>query len=523
MNSQALSPSDLAIAEAAFSSVAEEMGESLTRSAFSPNIKERRDHSCGVFSSDGFLIAQAAHIPVHLGAMPMTVRTILDMAPFKKGDIITLNDPYKGGNHLPDITTVAPVFFGERLIGFVATRAHHADIGGMAPGSMPVATELYQEGLIIPPIRLVDAGKISQAAWSIILRNSRSPHEREGDLRAQLAATTLGIERVQSLVDRFSPEGVEIRFEAMLSHGERVIREVISKIPKGVYEAEDFLEISEGGKIKLSLEVKGDSLSFDFAGTDPESRTTSLNAVAQVTESACYYAVRSLAPLDAPTNEGCYRPVHIALPRKSLVNASDPRAVSAGNVEVSQRITDVALKALSKALPDLIPAASSGTMNNITIGGYDSRRNRSYAYYETLAGGAGGGPHQAGRSGVHTHMTNTLNTPVEAIPLAYPFSIERYELRTGSGGRGKNAGGEGLVREYLFSEPATVTIISERRKLQPWGLAGGDDGASGVNRLIRANQEEYELAARETVQVDAGDRIVIETPGGGGFGPIVIN
>ena len=523
MNSQALSPSDLAIAEAAFSSVAEEMGESLTRSAFSPNIKERRDHSCGVFSSDGFLIAQAAHIPVHLGAMPMTVRTILDMAPFKKGDIITLNDPYKGGNHLPDITTVAPVFFGERLIGFVATRAHHADIGGMAPGSMPVATELYQEGLIIPPIRLVDAGKISQAAWSIILRNSRSPHEREGDLRAQLAATTLGIERVQSLVDRFSPEGVEIRFEAMLSHGERVIREVISKIPKGVYEAEDFLEISEGGKIKLSLEVKEDSLSFDFAGTDPESRTTSLNAVAQVTESACYYAVRSLAPLDAPTNEGCYRPVHIALPRKSLVNASDPRAVSAGNVEVSQRITDVALKALSKALPDLIPAASSGTMNNITIGGYDSRRNRSYAYYETLAGGAGGGPHQAGRSGVHTHMTNTLNTPVEAIPLAYPFSIERYELRTGSGGRGKNAGGEGLVREYLFSEPATVTIISERRKLQPWGLAGGDDGASGVNRLIRANQEEYELAARETVQVDAGDRIIIETPGGGGFGPIVIN
>lgn len=523
MNSQALSPSDLAIAEAAFSSVAEEMGESLTRSAFSPNIKERRDHSCGVFSSDGFLIAQAAHIPVHLGAMPMTVRTILDMAPFKKGDIITLNDPYKGGNHLPDITTVAPVFFGERLIGFVATRAHHADIGGMAPGSMPVATELYQEGLIIPPIRLVDAGKISQAAWSIILRNSRSPHEREGDLRAQLAATTLGIERVQSLVDRFSPEGVEIRFEAMLSHGERVIREVISKIPKGVYEAEDFLEISEGGKIKLSLEVKEDSLSFDFAGTDPESRTTSLNAVAQVTESACYYAVRSLAPLDAPTNEGCYRPVHIALPKKSLVNASDPRAVSAGNVEVSQRITDVALKALSKALPDLIPAASSGTMNNITIGGYDSRRNRSYAYYETLAGGAGGGPHQAGRSGVHTHMTNTLNTPVEAIPLAYPFSIERYELRTGSGGRGKNAGGEGLVREYLFSEPATVTIISERRKLQPWGLAGGDDGASGINRLIRANQEEYELAARETVQVDAGDRIIIETPGGGGFGPIVIN
>jgi len=513
-----LSPADLAIAEAAFASVAEEMGESLTRSAFSPNIKERRDHSCGVFMADGSLIAQAAHIPVHLGAMPMTVRTILDMGPFAEGDIIALNDPYKGGNHLPDITTVAPIFYTGKLLGFTATRAHHADIGGMAPGSMPVATELYQEGLIIPPIKLVEAGKISKAAWSIILRNSRSPHEREGDLRAQLAATAMGIERVQSLTERFSPEGVQIRFNEMLLHGERVIHEVIAEIPDGIYEAADYLEIIEGGKINLSIEVRGDSLYFDFEGTDSESQSTSLNAVAQVTESACYYAVRTLAPLDAPTNEGCYRPIHIRLPEKSLVNASHPRAVSAGNVEVSQRITDVALRALAKALPERIPAASSGTMNNITIGGYDSRRKRSYAYYETLAGGAGGGPRKAGRSGVHTHMTNTLNTPVEAIPLAYPFSIERYELRTGSGGAGKHPGGEGLVREYLFYEAATVTIISERRELRPWGLAGGRDGASGVNRLIRANQEEYKLAARDTVEVQAGDRIIIETPGGGGFG-----
>ena len=238
----------------------------------------------------------------------MTVRTILDMGPFAEGDIIALNDPYKGGNHLPDITTVAPIFYTGKLLGFTATRAHHADIGGMAPGSMPVATELYQEGLIIPPIKLVEAGKISKAAWSIILRNSRSPHEREGDLRAQLAATAMGIERVQSLTERFSPEGVQIRFNEMLLHGERVIHEVIAEIPDGIYEAADYLEIIEGGKINLSIEVRGDSLYFDFEGTDSESQSTSLNAVAQVTESACYYAVRTLAPLDAPTNEGCYRP-----------------------------------------------------------------------------------------------------------------------------------------------------------------------------------------------------------------------
>ncbi|MEX2031551.1 MAG: hydantoinase B/oxoprolinase family protein, partial [Dehalococcoidia bacterium] len=394
---------------------------------------------------------QAAHIPVHLGAMPAAVREVLELAPFQPGDVLALNDPFRGGTHLPDLTTVAPVFAGQpRPVAFVATRAHHADIGGMAPGSMPVATELLQEGLVIPPIRLVDAGRLNEAAFAIIVRNSRAPEERRGDLRAQLAATALGARRVEALVERFGVDGLHERFDALLDHGERVIRAVISDIPPGRYEFEDRLELGPDGRdgvIRLALEVAGDEVHFDFTGTAPETMEASLNAVAAVTQSACYYAVRCLAGPDAPANEGCYRPVRFTLPERSLVSAGPPRAVSAGNVETSQRVTDVAMGALALALPGRIPAASQGTMNNITIGGYDSARGRPYAYYETIAGGAGGGPLRAGRSGVHTHMTNTMNTPVEALPLAYPFTVERYALRPRTGGAGLHPGGDGVVRE----------------------------------------------------------------------------
>jgi len=515
-----LTPADIGIAEASFASIAEEMGELLTRSAFSPNIKERRDHSCGLFDSNGNLVAQAAHIPVHLGAMPVAVRTVMEMSPFNVGDVVTLNDPYKGGNHLPDITTVAPIFANDAVVAYAATRAHHADIGGMSPGSMPVATELYQEGLIIPPIKLVEAGEIQTAAWEIILRNSRAPEERAGDLRAQLAATNLGNDRLRALINRYELTGINERFTAVLDHGERTIRSVISEIPDGIYQANDQLEIDEGGTIKVRIQVLGSDIHFDFTGTDSSSEYTSLNAVPQVTQSACYYAVRCLAPKDSPTNEGCYRPVSFHLPENSLVNASAPRAVSAGNVEVSQRITDVIFRALAEAIPGKIPAASSGTMNNITIGGYDSRSGRPYAYYETLAGGAGGGPIRAGRSGVHTHMTNTMNTPAEALALAYPFTIERYELRKETGGVGRHYGGQGLVREYLFHDPATVRIISERRSLAPWGLQGGSPGQPGRNILVRKSGGHEELPARVTLQVEKGERIIIETPGGGGWGRI---
>ena len=521
----ALSAAELAITGAALASVAEEMGEALGRSAYSPNIKERRDYSCAVFDSDGQMVAQAAHLPVHLGAMPAAVRAVMELAPFSRGDVLALNDPFLGGTHLPDITTVAPVFAGRpgpaeaELIGFVATRAHHADIGGMAPGSMPVARELLQEGLVIPPIRLVRADDLDTAAMALIVRNSRAPEERRGDMRAQLAATALGGQRLEALSHRFGVEELRRRFAALLDHGERVVRAMLREVPDGRYTFEDRLEIGDGVSIRLAVEVEGDDIHFDFTGTDPESEETSLNAVAAVTRSACYYTVRCLAGPDAPANEGCYRPVRFTLPERSIVAAGPPRAVSAGNVETSQRITDVALGALARALPDRIPAASSGTMNNITIGGYDRARRRPYAYYETIAGGAGGGPQRDGRSAVHTHMTNTMNTPVEALPLSYPFTVERYEVREGTGGAGRHPGGDGVVREYLFHDHATVTLVTERRRFAAWGLAGGDDGAVGRNTLLRADGTTGDLGSRAQVQLGPGDRLRVETPGGGGWGP----
>jgi N-methylhydantoinase B len=513
----ALSASMLTIAEAALASVAEEMGEALGRTAYSPNIKERRDYSCAVFDADGAMVAQAAHIPVHLGAMPEAVRAVAGLAPYARGDVYTLNDPFLGGTHLPDITTVAPVFAGEMLIGFVATRAHHADIGGMAPGSMPIARELFQEGLIIPPIRLVRAGALEESAFALIVRNSRAPEERRGDLRAQLAATALGARRLEAVSARFGVEGLRARTASLLAHGERVVRAFIATLPDGRWTFEDSLEVTPG-MIRLAVEVAGDALHFDFTGTDAESTETSLNAVAAVTRSVCAYVVRCLVGADAPHNEGTMRPVRFTLPERSLVAAGPPRAVSAGNVETSQRIVDVALGALAPVLPGRIPAASQGTMNNVTIGGFDHVRGRAYAYYETIAGGAGGGPARAGRSGVHTHMTNTLNTPIEALPLAYPFTVERYALREGSGGAGAHPGGEGVVREYRFQDAATVTLVTERRASGPWGLAGGEAGMPGRNTLLRADGSTADLGARAEVAVGVGDRVRVETPGGGGWG-----
>ena len=532
--SEALSAADLAIADAVLSSVAEEMGEALGRSAYSPNIKERRDYSCAVFDPGGAMVAQAAHMPVHLGSMPASVRAVLDLAPFAPGDVCALNDPFLGGTHLPDLTTVAPVFDpslddgyspedsaqSAALLGFVATRAHHADIGGIAPGSMPVATELLQEGIVVPPLRLVTAGTPEASALALFVRNSRAPDERRGDLRAQLAATAVGARRLQAAAERFGPAGLRHRYAALLDHGERSVRAVIAAIPDGRYAFEDRLEVGpdDGLAIRLAVSVEGDSVHFDFTGSDPESEGSSLNAVAAVTRSACYYVIRCLAGPDVPTNEGGYRPVRFTLPERSIVAAGPPRAVSAGNVETSQRITDVALGALAQALPERIPAASQGTMNNVTIGGFDRARGRPYAYYETIAGGAGAGPRGPGRSAVHTHMTNTMNTPIEALPLAYPFTVERYEVRPGSGGAGRHRGGDGLLREYRFHDRATVTLVGERRRFAPWGLAGGGPAAVGRNTLIRADGSQHELPARAQVEVEAGDRVRVETPGGGGWG-----
>ena len=514
-------PTTLAVFHALFASVAEEMGVTLGRTAHSPNIKERRDYSCAVFDAQGKLVAQAAHIPVHLGAMPLAVEAALPLAPFAPGDVVILNDPYLGGTHLPDITLVSPVFAARRLIGFVVSRAHHADVGGMSPGSMPLATELYQEGVIIPPLRLFERGRRNDELLSLLLRNVRTPDERLGDLNAQLAAQRTAEAQLLELVERYGQGEIKRQMVALQDYAERLTQAAIAQVPDGRYTFSDELDddglSDEPVPIRLRLTVRGKRLHFDFTGSAPE-RASSVNAVAAVTRSAVYYIVRCLLDEAAPTNEGSLRPIGFTLPERSVVNAQPPHAVSAGNVETSQRIVDVVLGALAKAIGERIPAASAGTMNNVTIGGYDVERGRSFAYYETLAGGAGAGPEGNGLGAVHTHMTNTMNTPVEALELTYPFRVREYAVRRRSGGRGRHRGGDGLVREYEFLTPAQVTIVTERRRRGPWGLRRGNAGMAGRDTLIEPSGRRRRLPSKIQIDVPAGARMRIETPGGGGWG-----
>jgi N-methylhydantoinase B len=514
-------PAELSIMDAQLAAVAEEMGVTLGRTAFSSNIKERRDYSCAVFDAAGALVAQAAHIPVHLGAMPAAIGAMQPLAPFRAGDVVILNDPYLGGTHLPDVTLAAPVFAGRTLLGFVGNRAHHADVGGMTPGSMPVANELWQEGVIIPPLRLARDGRLNQELLALLLRNVRSPEQTRGDLEAQLAARRTGELRRQELVERYGVRGLRRRMALLLDYAERMSRAAIRQVPEGRYFFEDRLD-GDGGSgepvwIRVTVIVAGDRLVCDFSGTDSV-RSTSVNAVAAVTRSAVYYCLRCLLDESVPANEGCFRPVDVVLPDGSLVNASAPHAVSAGNVETSQRIVDVVMGALAQALPDRVPAASCGSMNNLTIGGWDEARQRPFTYYETIAGGAGGGPIRPGLSGVHTHMTNTLNTPVEALELAYPFRVREYSIRTESGGAGLHSGGDGVRRVYEFLSSATCTLMTERRRFAPYGLRGGGDGGTGRNVLLQAGGAALELPGKVTFRVQPGDRLVVETPGGGGWG-----
>jgi N-methylhydantoinase B len=518
-------PTALAVFDALFASVAEEMGVTLGRTAHSPNIKERRDYSCAVFDAGAKLVAQAAHIPVHLGAMPLAVEAALPLTPFAPGDVVILNDPYLGGTHLPDITLVSPVLWGRarsrELVGFVVSRAHHADVGGMAPGSMPLATELYQEGVVIPPLRLLRRGRRNREVLSLLLRNVRTPDERLGDLDAQLAAHRTGEARLLELVERYGRRKIGRQMTALQDYAERLTRAAIAQIPDGSYAFEDALDddgvSEESVPIRLRLTVRGRRLHFDFTGSAPE-RPSSINAVAAVTRSAVYYVVRCLLEEDAQTNDGCLRPISFTLPSGSVVNARPPRAVSAGNVETSQRIVDVVLGALAQALPERIPAAGAGTMNNVSIGGFDAERDRPFAYYETLGGGSGAGPSGDGLSAVHTHMTNTMNTPIEALELAYPLRVREYALRRGAGGRGRRRGGDGLVRRYEFLAPVQATVVSERRKRGPWGLRGGAPGAAGRDVLTEPNGRRRRLPSKAQFSAPAGAHLRIETPGGGGWG-----
>jgi len=545
-------PIRLEIFKHLFASVAEEMGVTLQRTAYSPNIKERLDHSCALFTGDGRLLAQAAHIPVHLGAMPASVRAALERwSPFAPGDLVILNDPYLGGTHLPDITLVSPIFLqpptshfppptSQLPSFFVASRAHHADIGGMSPGSMPLSTEIYQEGLIIPPLKLVAGGQRNEAVWELILNNVRTPAERQGDLAAQIAAHAVGERRVNEIVAAYGLRQTEEYAEALIAYTERVMRALIASLPPGRYTFTDYLEAADGADlpVQVAVTIAGESLEADFSGTAP-AVAGNLNAVPAIVESATAYVLRCLAgpegagpagagassgdsrlPPDAevPMNAGAFAPLTVRVPPGSLLDARRPQAVAAGNVETSQRIVDVLFGALAQAVPGAVPAASQGTMNNLTFGGRQPGSGQPFAYYETMGGGAGAGPQDAAAaSGVHVHMSNTRNTPIEALEHALPVRVECYTLRRGSGGRGRHPGGDGLRRDLRFLVPVTATVLSERRRRAPWGLAGGQPGALGRNRLIRAGSAQ-DLPGKFTLDLQPGDVLSIETPGGGGWG-----
>jgi len=513
-------PIELELFKNIFISISEEMAAVLGRTALSPNIKERKDFSCSLFNDRGETLAQGSHIPVHLGAMPLSVRAAMESVRFEEGDLVILNDPYRGGTHLPDITCVSPVFVRGKLRFFAANRAHHSDVGGMTPGSMPLAQEIFQEGLIIPPLKLIRKGKIDDGILALILSNVRTPDERRGDILAQVAANGIGRRRILETIERYGLATV-IRYGRLVQdYTERVLRETIRSIPDGTYVFSDVLDddgISDRPvRIGVEIEVRGDTAVVDFSSSAPQV-SGSVNANFAVTCSAVLYVFRALVNEDIPFNTGLLRPLKIIAPKGLIVNAEFPAATVGGNVETSQRIVDVLLGALAKALRGRIPAASSGTMNNVAFGGRDPVRERSFAYYETIGGGMGASPARDGLSGVHTHMTNSLNTPVEALENYLPVRIRRYGLRPNSGGRGRFNGGEGIVREYEFLVASQLTIISERRKFPPYGLEGGRAGALGKNTLIRKGRETA-LGSKFNLRVEPGDILRVETPGGGGYG-----
>ena len=621
-------PVELEIFREIFHSIAEEMGASLRRSAFSPNIRERRDYSCAVFDRHAQVVAMGDHMPVHLGSMPMSVRAAIERLDLGPGDMAMVNDPFAGGTHLPDITLVAPVFvdrtadlnlreghafsravrvrgsssstlpkarakrsgvrrkeasvlsspgvnllrkskattsgakarISEALLYgtaeavpfpkarirnklgtvsneaapdfYVASRAHHADVGGAAAGSMGLSREIYQEGLRIPPVLLLRAGEVQRDILQLVLANVRTPEEREGDLGAQIAACNTGARRLAEVCERYSVPRVHRAMEELQDYAERMTRVLLKGIPPGEYSAEDFLDndgindrpVKVAVTIRIGRPKRGGTaplVTVDFTGSDPQVEG-SINAVEAITYSACFYVFRCLLAEDVPAAAGIMRPIRAIAPLGTVVNARPPAAVAGGNVEMSQRIVDALFRALAKAMPERIPAASSGTMNNLTIGGLfppgHPRSGEPFAYYETIAGGMGARPTQDGISGIHTHMTNSLNTPAEALEYAYPFRVMRYSLRPESGGAGKHRGGDGIVRELELLCDADVTLLADRRARGPYGLHGGSDGAAGRNLVIRKDGSEFPIPAKGSVRLKRGDRVRIESPGGGGFG-----
>ena len=501
-----------------FVSIAEEMGVVLRRTSFSANIKERRDFSCAVYDQQAETIAMGDHMPVHLGAMPFSVTEALRSHSLGPGDIVILNDPFRGGTHLPDITSVSAVFIeGDPKPAFyLATRAHHADVGGMSPGSMPLAREIYQEGLRIPPVKLLKKGKFDEEILQTILANVRTPDERRGDLAAQIAAHHVGERRLLEAAGKYGRPRIAAQMEALKDYTERMMRARIREVPDGEYEFEDSLDDDGFGsgpvRIHCRLAIEGDEASVDYSGSAPQ-QAGGVNANLSITVAATMYCFRCLIEDDVPYNAGLLRPIRVVTRRGSVLDAKPPASVAAGNVETSQRITDVLLGALHQALPDRIPAASAGTMNNLSLGGVDPASGKPFAYYETIAGGMGARPGLDGISAVQNHMTNSLNTPVEALEHLYPLRLRCYSVRRGSGGAGKWRGGDGVVREFEFLTETEIALLSDRRKTQPYGLAGGHSGQAGRNLL-----NGQAVLSKGHLQARAGDRLTIETPGGGGFG-----
>jgi N-methylhydantoinase B len=522
-------PVQLEILKNLFHSIAEEMGAVLRRSAFSPNIKERRDYSCSVFDANAQAIAMGDHMPVHLGSMPASVQWAVRELDFGPGDVALLNDPYAGGTHLPDLTVVMPVYLpgraGRHPTFYVANRAHHADIGGASAGSMGLAREIFQEGLRIPPVKVLQAGRLNRDVLALLFANTRSPREREGDLTAQVAACRTGERRVRESVAKYGLAKVLTYCGHLLEYSDRMMRALLREIPDGTYRAVDYMDddgiSAQPIPIRVAVRIAGERARVDFTGSAPQCQGN-VNAVRAIAESAVMYVFRCLLDDQVPATSGLLRPFEVIAPEATVVNAGLPAAVAGGNVETAQRIVDTLLRAVAEAIPSRIPAASQGTMNNFTFGGTDSRPGRSrqpFAYYETIAGGMGARPTRDGVSAIHTHMTNSLNTPVEVLEHGYPVRVHRYAIRRGSGGRGRYRGGDGIIREVELLVDAQVALLSDRRKIGAYGLQGGAAGRTGENAIrVLLNGKRTKLASKCSFYARSGSIICIQTPGGGGWG-----
>ena len=506
---------EIAVLHHALVGVAEEMGEVLKRSAYSPNIKERRDYSCALFDAQGRLLAQAAHLPVHLGSMPASVRGVLDRLDLQPGDYALVNDPYSGGTHLPDLTMVAPIYDKSQLIGYAANRAHHADIGGAAPGSMSPQTDLMAEGLVIPP------SKLTPELLSLVLANTRTPDERRGDLSGQQAALERAKQRMCEVVARHAQAGFARLCGALFRHSHAIMRETLKELKAGSFNASDQLDDDGAGTsdipIRVKLTVTRNKLTFDFSESAAQVRG-GVNAVRAVTDSAVFYSVLCLCNPRPPINHGCFEAIQVVTREGTVVDAQRPAPVAGGNVETSQRIVDVCLTALAKCAPGRVAAQSQGTMNNLTIGGVTPEGNQ-FTYYETIAGGCGAGAEHAGASATHSHMTNTLNTPVEALEHAYPLRVDEYSLRENSGGAGQHKGGDGVIRRVRSLVPAQFGILSERRVRGPQGAAKGKPARPGINQLMTSDGDAEPLDGKCSGELLPGEAIDIRTPGGGGWTP----